>query len=395
IARLLGVSESTVRYHLARQAAGASDRRADQPQRAAGVAEAITQYVESVGAGPVNLAELHDYLVNEHGYQGSLRSVQRYWKRNLPKPRIRARRRVETPPGAQAQADWAEWPRVRIAGQQVYAYQFHMRLSHSRYGVTVWSPRKDQLAWHDVHNGAFRRIGGVAASVRIDNERTAVSCGAGPWGELNPSYRRYARAVRFHIDPCLPRSPRHKAKVERGIRTERGWHQVLSRDWESWEELQAWSDERTALEAQRRICPATGTSVAEAWEAEKRFLTPVPLLPEPFDIAVTRVVADDCTVCFEGRRYSVPFRLVRRRVDVHGCARLVQVWFDGEVVCQHPRAGRERIVLDPQHYEGESTDDVIAPTPLGRMGKALAEIAAMAPQQRSVDLYAKLAAVAR
>jgi len=31
IARLLGVSESTVRYHLARHAVGARDGRADQP----------------------------------------------------------------------------------------------------------------------------------------------------------------------------------------------------------------------------------------------------------------------------------------------------------------------------------------------------------------------------
>ena len=38
---------------------------------------------------------------------------------------------------------------------------------------------------------------------------------------------------------------------------------------------------------------------------------------------------------------------------------------------------------------------VLAPIPLGRMGRRLQEIADMAPEQRPVDLYAALAEVAR
>lgn len=395
IARVLGVAESTVRYHLARMAAGAGDGRADQPQRAESVGPAISCYVEQLGSGPVNLADLHQWLVTEHGYGGSLRSVQRYWRRHFPQPAHRARRRVETPPGAQAQADWAEWPGVLIGGRRVYAYQFHLRLSHSRFAACVWSPRKDQLSWHAVHNQALRRLDGVPATIRVDNERTAMGRGAGPWGQLNPSYRRYALAVRFHIDPCLPRHAWHKGKVERGIRTERAWSKAARQHWASWEELQEWTDERLLIEARTRICPATGTTVLEAWNAEKRVLAPVPLLPEPFDAAATRTVADDCTIGFEGRRYSVPFPLIGRRVDVHGCNRVVQVWSQGQVVAEHRRHGRERLMLDPAHYEGPSTPEVTAPTPLGRMGRRLAEIAAMAPETRPLDLYAALAEAAR
>src|SRR5947209_3872685 len=36
---------------------------------------------------------------------------------------------------------------------------------------------------------------------------------------------------------------------------------------------------------------------------------------------------------------------------------------------EHPRQGRERIVIDPRHYEGEATADVLPPLPLGRMGR--------------------------
>ena len=396
IARTLGVAESTIRYHLQRMEQGAIDGRSLQKHMAEDWSSAIGHYLGTdEDEGPVNLAALHDWLVGEHGYPGSLRSLQRYFAKHFPKPRRRARRRIETPPGAQAQADWAEWPRVQIGGRVVYAYQFHLRLSHSRFPATVWSPRVDQLSWHHVHNVAFRQLEGVPATVRVDNVKTAMSHGAGSWGEINPSYRRYARAVRFHIDACPPREPQTKGKVERGIRTERRWQEVVERPWSSWEELQAWSDEVRLDEAARRVCPATGTSVLEAWQHERELLSAVPLLPEPFDLAVTRRVAHDCTVAFDGRRYSVPFDLLGQHVEVHGCAQTVQVYVDGAVVAQHHRHGRERIVIDPGHYDGESTDHVIAPTPLGRMGRRLKQIQDMPPQTRPLDLYAALAEVAR
>src|SRR5437763_15852970 len=65
------------------------------------------------------------------------------------------------------------------------------------------------------------------------------------------------------------------------------------------------------------------------------------------------------------------------------------------------RAGRcERrtqrlLVIEPAHYEGEATEDVLPPTPLGRMGRRMQEIADMPPEQRPLDFYVALAEVAR
>jgi len=284
---------------------------------------------------------------------------------------------------------------VLIAGQSRDLQAFRLKLSHSRRSTTVWSPRKDQLSWHRVHNEALRRLQGVPAVVRVDNEKTAVSRGAGAWGEINAAYRRYAQTVRFHIDACAPRCPEAKGKIEREIRSQRFWSDPRGRHWDSVEQLQAWSDERDEAMARRRICPATGTSVWDAWQEELRYLAPLPILPEPFDIAVMRPVGHDCMVAFEGRSYSVPFPLMHQRVEVRGCAGTVQMLYGAEVVASHERGTRERILINPRHFEGESTAQVLAPLPLGRMGRRLAEIAAMVPQQRPLDLYAALAEVAR
>ena len=53
------------------------------------------------------------------------------------------------------------------------------------------------------------------------------------------------------------------------------------------------------------------------------------------------------------------------------------------------------MLIDQAHFEGNAQDHVLPPVPLGRMGRRLAEIAAMEPQRRPIDLYAALAEVAR
>ncbi len=62
---LLGVSESSVRYHRNRPQ-GAVDGRSKQPQLAQAWSEAIEHYISSIGRdGPLNLAALHEWLIAE------------------------------------------------------------------------------------------------------------------------------------------------------------------------------------------------------------------------------------------------------------------------------------------------------------------------------------------
>lgn len=395
IARQLGVHEHAVRYRLARMTSGARDRRAERPRAIEPWAAAIAHWMASAAERGVNLVALDAWLRAEHGYTGSYKAVQRFVRARYPKPRVRVRRRVETPPGAQAQADWAEFPRMRVAGETVALHAFHLVLSHSRAEAVVWSERADQLGWLAVHNAALRRLGGVPAVLRVDNVKTAIARGAGPWGEINESYRTYARCVGFHVDATRPRAPEEKGKVERRILGHRVGFDPSTQSWESVAALQAWTDAAVEASARRRTCPATGATVFEAWQAEQRCLAPLPLLPEPFDVAVVRRVAIDSTVRFEGRSYSVPFEHALTEVEVRGCAAAVQIWAAGRVVATHPRGTAARNVFDPAHWDGPDTDRVLAPAPLGRMGRRMQEILAMRPEQRPIDQYAAYAEAAR
>jgi hypothetical protein len=307
---------------------------------------------------------------------------------------MRTYRRVETPPGAQTQTDWAEYPQVDLGRGPQPLHAFAMTLSHSRKPALVWCEAEDQLHWLAAHNGAYRRLRGVAAVNRIDNVKTAIVRGAGAWGTIHPTYRSYARAVGFHIDACPPRAPQAKGKVEAKVRLGRRLVDVR-RPYAGLEELQAETDTRIERWAKRAICPATGQTVEASWEAELERLAPLPILPEPFDLAVTRPVGRDALVCFEGRQYAVPFGYVGSSVEVRGCAATVEILAEGRVVKVYPRRTPERLLLDPDCYEGEATPQVRPPPPLGRLGRRLQELWALRPEQRPIDLYAALAEVAR
>jgi len=401
-ARQLNISEGTVRYHLRRQANGTSDGRKKQSLiEKQDLVKVVDHWWRSqadqlpAGRSP-NIQRLWQMLVEEFEFIGSYKSVAKYVRNQFDRPKLRPFRRVETPPGAQTQSDWLS-QKVAVNGQVVTVYGFVMTLSHSRMTAVIWSFSMNQLAWHQVHNEAFKRLGGVAAINRIDNLKTGVAHGAGAWGEINESYSSYARTMGFHVDPHQVRQPQQKGKVERRVLAGRNvWD--LKQNFASLEHLQVHTDQRLDRDCKTRKCPVTGKTVFETWQSEKELLRPLPAtLPEPFDLIRTCPVHKDCTIRFEGRTYSVPFRFVHSSVEVRGCNGFIQIVDrnNGAVVQQYPRNTLQKLFVDRACYEGESTGTVAAPVPLGRIARQLETIAAMEVQQRSIDIYALLAEVAR
>lgn len=373
VAAQLGVDESTLRYRLGRSV-DAPDGRAARATALVGWDARVDAVLTRVGDARVvpdgtahcEAQRLHERLVGEYGFTGSYQAVRRYLKRRFAAAPIQAVRRVETPPGVQAQHDWFDFDGV-IAGERRALHGLIGTLSHSR-ATFVWaSPTMTQLAWQTGHLALFTRYGGVPLWVRIDNLKTGVASGAGPTAVITPAFQTFARTCGFAVDPCRARTGSDKGKVERSVRTDRGvFADLFGTDWRSLERLQAALDERAALVHDRRRCPMTGTTITDALAAERTVLQPVPAVHEPFDCVVARRVTRDCLVSFDGRRYSVPFALVGRAVEVRGTADQVVVLAAGREVARHARHTAARLVLVATHYDGESTATVRAPTPLGR-----------------------------
>lgn len=377
LARQMGVTEGALRYRLKRQdEPECVDGRTRQPTALDGYEEVVEALQERLGDGrlrgegrPCQARELYELLVREHGYRGSYQAVVRHLRRKHGRAKVRALRRVETPPGVQAQHDWFE-VQVPIGAKKQRRQMLVGTLSHSRARFCWASPDQGQLAWHTGHLELFERYGGVPLWVRIDNLKTGVASGAGPTAVLNASYKVFARSCGFEIDPCRPAKGSDKGKAERSVRTFRSaYGDVLRRGAGTDRELQRLLDARSEELLDRLECPVTGTPVRTAWLGERLLLQPIPTMAEPFDVVVSRRVSRDCLVSFEGRRYSVPFAWVSRPVEIRGTHQHVVIRGDGEEIARHARGTGQRLLIDPDHYEGPSTDRVERPTPLGHRAR--------------------------
>jgi transposase len=397
VAKELGVDESTLRYRLGRRRAGAVDGRSKQSEACAPFEDTIRKWMEAQdgsgqGERPASVRGLYDDLVRDHGFSGSYKSVVRFVRRRAPAPSVRPSRRVESRPGAQAQADWATRKVfVHELGGVTPLQTFVMPLSHARFTTMRFYQDATMLSWLDAHNRAFEAFDGVPLTVRIDNLKTGVKRGAGAWAVLNDTYEAYAREVGFVVDPARPGKGSDKGKVERRVQEVVGSIVRPGERFVTLDDLNDAARERLLALSKTRRNPVTGTSIFDAWQAEREVLRPLPVpLPEPFDVQVVRPVGRDGLVAFEGRRYLAPYPLVGRSVQVRGAPGRVLLIANAHVVHAYPRGTPAELLIDNDCYEPNSGPvraamnalygdapppagavPVLAPTPLGRIGRAI------------------------
>lgn len=211
LAKQLGVAESALRYRLKQTGEARADGRANQPTALDGYEDAMLAVQERLDDGrltgegrPCQGRQIYEALVRDYGYRGSYKAVVRHLNRRYGQPKVRALRRVETPPGVQAQHDWFVVPRVPIGPKRQKLQALVGALSHSRARFCWASEDQSQLSWHAGHLALFERYGGVPLWIRIDNLKTGMAWGAGSHGEVNRMYKLFADACGFQVDPCRP-----------------------------------------------------------------------------------------------------------------------------------------------------------------------------------------------
>jgi hypothetical protein len=109
-------------------------------------------------------------LVDQHGFGGSYESVKRF-VRKLRGSAVRlAHPTIVTEPGEEAQVDWGEGPLVRdpLTGKSRRTRLFAMTLGCSRKSVWLLAWKSSTKTWCDLHEEAFRRLGGVVRLVVPD-----------------------------------------------------------------------------------------------------------------------------------------------------------------------------------------------------------------------------------
>ena len=256
-------------------------------------------------------------LVTEQGFAHSYQSVKRFVNKLQPSVVKEARAVIITEPGEEAQVDYGTGPLVRDpqTGKYRRTRLFVMTLGFSRKAVRLLVFRSNSRTWAELHEKAFRRLGGSVRVVVLDNLREGVLTPDIYEPTVNPLYRDLLAHYGAVAMPCRVRDPDRKGKVEAGVGHAKKTP-LKGQRFESLEEAQAYLDRWETHWADTRIHGTTKRQVAAMFAEERPHLWPLPLEPFRFYQYGQRVVHLDGCVEVEAAYYSAPPGWIGRRVQV-------------------------------------------------------------------------------
>jgi transposase len=287
-------------------------------------------------------------LVDSSGFAGGYQSVKRFIRNLRGKSAAEACAVIETEPGEECQVDYGSGPLVRDADSGKYRRTrlFVLTLGYSRKAVRLLLFRSSSQVWAELHEKAFRRLGGVTRVVVLDNLREGVLQPDIYDPTLNPLYRDVLSHYGSVALACRVRDPDRKGKVESGVGHAKKTP-LKGQRFESLDEAQAYLDHWEERWADTRIHGTTKRQVVAMFAEEKPALLPLPIEPFRYYQYGKRKVNLDGCVEVDAAYYSAPPGWIGQEVPVQWDHRYVRLLHPqtGELLREHlPQVrGKHRI----------------------------------------------------
>ena len=298
----------------------------------------------------LSVQRIYQDLVVEHQFEGSYHAVRRFVLRHHGAAAELPFCRMECEAGQELQVDFGQGAWVIENGKRRRTHLFRCVLGHSRkgYGEAVW--RQTAESFLRCLENAFRHFGGVPATVVIDNLKAGVIRADWFDPELNPKLEEFARHYGTAILPTKPAMPRHKGKVEAGVKYAQN-NAVKGRSFESLAAQNLFLAEWERTTADTRIHGTTRQQVGKLFiEVEKPALRTLSAMVFPVFEEAPRTVHRDGHVEFKRAYYSVPPEYVGSRVWVRHEARLLRIYNQRrEQIALHAGAQPGQFTTDPAH----------------------------------------------
>ena len=320
--------------------------------------ERYRDLVEQALSNRRNGVAIYQELVDKHGFQGSYSSVRRFVRKLRGRGIAKTFAVIQTDPGEEAQVDYGTGPPVRhpASGKYRRPRLFVLTLGHSRKCVRILVWHSSTRIWAELHEKAFRRLGGCPRVMVLDNLKEGVLTPDIYDPELNPLYHDMLAHYGVVALPCRIRDPDRKGKVERGVDHAQETP-LKGMRFESLEEAQVHLDHWEERWADTRIHGTTKRQVAAMFAEEKPHLQPLPVEPFHYYEYGTRTVHLDGHIEVARAYYSVPPGHVGRVVWVQWDSRHVRI-----LCAQHGQLLREHCRQQPGRHR-TAREDRPAPTP--------------------------------
>src|SRR5215471_277529 len=155
---------------------GLSGTQSENPQPTPSACEPFREFIELGLSRGRNATAIWQDLVAETGFGGGYGTVKRFVRKLRGDQPLEARAIIVTAPGEEAQVDYGTGPMVRDpqSGKYRRTRLFVMTLGHSRKAVRLLTFRSSSRIWAELHEKAFRRLGGSTRIVVLDNLKEGV-----------------------------------------------------------------------------------------------------------------------------------------------------------------------------------------------------------------------------
>jgi transposase len=350
ISRRLGISRKTVRKALAQDRPPERQRRT-KPSKLDPYKPYLQQRLQDY---PELTAKRLLEEIQGQGFTGGYSILKDYVTTIRPKKEPIAVLRFETPPGHQAQVDWAEFGHVVIDNIKFKLYLFSMVLGYSRMRYIEFTLDTRTPTLLQCHLNAFNYFGGYTNEILYDNMSTIVdprslNSGSIKW---NPTFEMFSKHFGFTPRLCRPYRAQTKGKTERVI----GYVRTDFFEGREFMSLQDINSQGRTWCDKVNDEPHRETHIAPRVALKDEPLNQLSNVPE---YVVTRkhyrIVSRECYVSFEGNRYSVPWKYAYKNAVLEVQENRLTIKVDGTPVAVHQIVrGPGRRVKDPRHFEGLS-----------------------------------------
>lgn len=293
----------------------------------ASACEPFRDFIEDSLRKGRNAMAIWQDLVDDHGFISRYASVRRFVKKLRGDVGIiDAHPFIVTAPGEEAQVDYGEGPMVRHpeTGKYRRTRMFVLTLGYSRKSVRLLVWKSGSREWCELHERAFRRLGGVPLVVVLDNLKEGV-LKPDVWDPLlNPLYRDMLAHYGATAITCKVQDPNRKGKVESAV----GHAQktpLKGLRFESIEEAQARLDRWEEHWGDTRIHGTVKRQVAAMFAEEKPTLQALPVAPFRYYKFGKRTVHLNGCVEVDGAYYGPPPGYIGRVLDVQWDGRRVRI----------------------------------------------------------------------
>lgn len=294
----------------------------------------------------------------KRGYNGSINPIYRVLKKiDEGKSEISpdATVRVETPPGDQAQFDWAEY-QVVVNGRVRTVYCFSMILAASRKKAICFSLSCDADAIYEAIQELYDDLGGVTQELLIDNPKALV-IENNLKSEDEIKYNEQALLLAAHLgtelNACNCYWPRTKGKIEKPFQYIEEQF-IKGNTFFSMEELNRKGKE-FIRDWNGQAHTTTRRIPNEFFENEEiQALLPLPNTRFRMKALEKRKVSSDGYIHINTNKYSVPIKYATKHLMyriVYGFRIELSTEEQEYIMSLELQDGKHGIFKNPEHYE--------------------------------------------